>query len=433
MRASALCCFLACFVSSALAFHHPLHKHRHDKGKRTEVLGLEEETIVEEIDVTIYLPGPPPDGFEQHQEAREREHEGKEYSLTTYALPDGSVTVVSGPKPTHSGSVRNPGKGKLHATPSNPKTTRVASGAGEASPSHSSIISSIASDPGSDSTSSSLAGSSSSPGSEALSAGFSTSLKSLGREHTASFVVDYTPSASTAADSPATTTAPACSVAPANGSPASAMPSSTVPPSHNGAYPFTALVAFGDNLSDNGNGSYAHNVAANSPTDVVDGNKIYGARTWTNGPVAVSYLTDLLGVPMNQNFAFGHAWGGSHFGATIDDTVQQSNFSASLEDGPWFNSGRFSEPCWGAPSAKIQINDYIKGGVNKEALHFLWIGANDMDAAYKGTLGINNPTVNDDFAGNISTKIPDLVITLLDAGAPYVLVANLYPKHLAPL
>ena len=220
---------------------------------------------------------------------------------------------------------------------------------------------------------------------------------------------------------------------PATGSPAYTPASSAAAPSRSGSYPFSALVAFGDNLSDNGNGSYAHNVAANSPTDVVDGNKIYGAKTWTNGPIAVSYLTDLLGVPMDQNFAFGHAWGGSDFGATIDDTMQQSNFSASLADGPWFDHGEFSAPCWGAPSAKVQINDYIEGGVNKDALHFLWIGANDMDAAYHGTLGVDAATLNDEFAGNISTKIPDLVSTLLDAGAPYVLVANLYPKHLAPL
>lgn len=136
---------------------------------------------------------------------------------------------------------------------------------------------------------------------------------------------------------------------------------------------------------------------------------------------------------MDQNFAFGHAWGGSDFGATIDDTMQQSNFSASLEAGPWFSHGEFGEPCWGAPSAKVQINDYIRGGVNRDALHFLWIGANDMDAAYGGTLGIDTPALNDAFAGNISTKIPDLVTTLLGAGAPYVFVANLYPKHLAPL
>ncbi|KAF6232045.1 hypothetical protein HO173_009882 [Letharia columbiana] len=46
-----------------------------------------------------------------------------------------------------------------------------------------------------------------------------------------------------------------------------------------------------------------------------------------------------------------------------------------------------------------------------------------MDAAYKGTLGIDNPTLNDEFSLNISTKIPNLVSTLLDAGAPPALAA----------
>ena len=406
MRASVLCCVLSCLASSALA-HHPLHKHRHDKGKRAEVLVVEEDTIVEEIDETIYLPGPPPKGYEQHPKDWV-----KEYSLTTYTLPDGSVTVAHGPKQTQSG---------------------LGHGAGEASTSNPTATDSAAGDLGSDKGSGLPGGGGASLTSATPSASPSASLKNLNVEHAFSPVVEYTTSASTAANPPATTTAPASSLVPANDSPASTAASSAAAPTHSGAYPFSALVVFGDNLSDNGNGSYAHNVAANNPTDVVDGNTIYGAKTWTNGPVAASYLTDLLGVPMTQNFAFGHAWGGSHWGATIDDTMELSNFSASLADGPWFGHGEFSESCWGAPSAKLQIKDYIAGGVNKDALHFLWIGANDMDAAYQGTLSVDDATLNDQFAGNISTKIPDLVSTLLDAGAPYVLVANLYPKNLAPL
>ena len=71
MRASALCCVLSCLTSSALAVHHPLHKHRRDKQKRTEDLVVEEETTVEDIDVTIFLPWPPPAGYEQHLREKE--------------------------------------------------------------------------------------------------------------------------------------------------------------------------------------------------------------------------------------------------------------------------------------------------------------------------------------------------------------------------
>ena len=51
---------------------------------------------------------------------------------------------------------------------------------------------------------------------------------------------------------------------------------------------YNQMVAFGDNLSDNGNGSCAHGVAGDPET-------VYGFATWTDGPVAVSYLSDMLG------------------------------------------------------------------------------------------------------------------------------------------
>ena len=151
---------------------------------------------------------------------------------------------------------------------------------------------------------------------------------------------------------------------------------------------------------------------------------MYGYGTWTDHQVAVSYLTDLLGVPMNQDFAFGHAWGGSSSGATVDDTLWHSNFSSSLAEGPYFPT-EFSSPCWDAPSTKVQIADYIASGVNKEALHFLWIGNNDVNMAtfYQGR----------SFASAYASKVAEQVQTLLDAGCPYVFVANIYPKHLAPV
>ncbi|KAK3178255.1 hypothetical protein OEA41_000388 [Lepraria neglecta] len=125
--------------------------------------------------------------------------------------------------------------------------------------------------------------------------------------------------------------------------------SSSTPAStpHGNKYPFAALVALGDNLSDNGNGSVGHHVAQQGQPD----NNIYGFGTWINGPVAVSYLTDMLQIPMNQEFAFEHAWGGSDFGATIDDTIAQSNFSKT--DTPYFSSGEFDSPSWDEPSAKL--------------------------------------------------------------------------------
>jgi phospholipase/lecithinase/hemolysin len=82
------------------------------------------------------------------------------------------------------------------------------------------------------------------------------------------------------------------------------------------AYPFNQLVAFGDEFSDNGNGSYAHGITGN-PANV------YGFGTWTDGPVAVSYLSNLLGVPL-RDLAFGGCCSGASFGATLDNNYTTS-------------------------------------------------------------------------------------------------------------
>lgn len=60
-------------------------------------------------------------------------------------------------------------------------------------------------------------------------------------------------------------------------------------------YPFNQLVVFGDQFSDNGNGSYVHGL---------DPQNIYGHYTWTDGPIASTYLAGFLGVP-ELNFAWG--------------------------------------------------------------------------------------------------------------------------------
>ena len=63
-----------------------------------------------------------------------------------------------------------------------------------------------------------------------------------------------------------------------------------------------SIIAFGDELSDNGNGSFAHGITGNPAT-------VYGYGTWTNGPVAVSYFADALGLPMTADYAFGGCCG----------------------------------------------------------------------------------------------------------------------------
>lgn len=171
------------------------------------------------------------------------------------------------------------------------------------------------------------------------------------------------------------------------------------------SYPFNQLVAFGDEFSDNGNGSYAHGITGSPAT-------VYGYGTWTNGPVAVSYLADLLSVPL-RDLAFGGCCGGSSFGATLD-----SSYTASPAN---------------APSLVDQLANYT-GHAHpnvKNALEVIWVGQNDLskhtDAFWLGD------SANSQFATNFSIKTAAAVKTLLNAGAPYVLVANIYPKHLAPV
>lgn len=176
-------------------------------------------------------------------------------------------------------------------------------------------------------------------------------------------------------------------------------------------YPFNQVVAFGDELSDNGNGSFAHGITGN-PANV------YGFGTWTDGPVAVSYLASLLGLPL-VNYAFGGCCGGGSFGATIDNSYTPA--AAQWNGAP-------------VPSIDQQIHkNYTAGGSSniKNALQFIWTGENDLslhtDAFWIGD------AKNAQFASDISSKILAEAEFLVQSGAPYVFVANIYPKHLAPV
>ena len=151
-----------------------------------------------------------------------------------------------------------------------------------------------------------------------------------------------------------------------------------------GQYPFTQMVAFGDNLSDNGNGSVAHGVAAaGDPT-----NSIYGFNTWTDGPIMASYLAGLLGVPL-LDYAYGHADGGSKFGATIDNAYTQSTANA--------------------PSSKDQIANYtssLDAATAGDSLHFLWIGANDINLYHIGTaVGSDNSAFATDMSKMLAAQV----------------------------
>lgn len=170
-----------------------------------------------------------------------------------------------------------------------------------------------------------------------------------------------------------------------------------------------SIVAFGDELSDNGNGSFAHGMTG-SPANV------YGFGTWTNGPVAVSYLSHELTLPLIANYAFGGCCGAAKAGATLDNTYTQSDA--------------------GAPSLMDQIANYtssVQAGIfnPSQSLGFVWAGQNDL-SLHTDAFWLGDPH-NQQFADNYTTYTVNAVQKLLDLGMPNVVVANMYPKHLAPV
>lgn len=108
----------------------------------------------------------------------------------------------------------------------------------------------------------------------------------------------------------------------------------------------------------------------------------------------------------------GHAAGGSKFGATIDNNYTQSTANVS--------------------SAFQQIANYSsKATLQAKAsktLHFLWIGANDINLYHISTSSTNNSK----FASQFSSSLASAVQNLKNTGAQYIFVPNLYPKQISP-
>ncbi|KAJ3571849.1 hypothetical protein NPX13_g5243 [Xylaria arbuscula] len=177
-------------------------------------------------------------------------------------------------------------------------------------------------------------------------------------------------------------------------------------------YPFSELVAFGDELTDNGNGSYAHGITG-------DPANVYSFGTWTNGPVAVQYLASLLGVPLTD-YAFGSANGGGQFGATVNNAYTAADAQWNGQPVPSVHEQIVKNYTHPSPPESI-----------KDSLQFIWTGENDL-SAHTDAFWEGDPR-NAEFIGNISHRITWNAEWLIEHGAPYVFVANIYPKHRAPV
>ena len=124
------------------------------------------------------------------------------------------------------------------------------------------------------------------------------------------------------------------------------------------AAPYSAVVAFGDSLSDNGN-FYAAS-AALVAAEVLPGQlpqAPYFEGRFSNGPVAVEVMAQRLGIPL-----VGLAYGGAGTGP--------SNLQAPPELGPLNTTGLLS-----------QVGGFVAaqgGAADLSALYLVWAGTNDF-------------------------------------------------------
>lgn len=146
------------------------------------------------------------------------------------------------------------------------------------------------------------------------------------------------------------------------------------------ASPYSAIYAFGDSLSDNGN-LYALTIALGLPEPLPQ--PPYWNGRFSNGPAAVEVLADRLGLS-NQlfDFAVGGALSGSGNGPL-----------------PFLPTG-----------VRSQLNQYsasVNGITDPAALYFIWAGSNDF--AY---LGFSPAT-----AGEVISNLTASVLQLYAMGA----------------
>ena len=129
-------------------------------------------------------------------------------------------------------------------------------------------------------------------------------------------------------------------------------------------------------------------------------------------------------LPLVYDYAYGHADGGSKFGATIDNTFTQSDANV--------------------PAVCDQIQNYTSSSFYNKAtvgqtLHFVWGGNNDVIPWENHPKfhpfpewGLQNGQ-NQQFCTDLANLISTQAKTLTDAGAEHVFVPNVYPRHIAPV
>lgn len=169
---------------------------------------------------------------------------------------------------------------------------------------------------------------------------------------------------------------------------------------------YSQIVVFGDSLSDSGN-SFALTLGAIPPEPP------YFSGRFSNGLVAIEYLSEDLGLALNPYYDDGV---GNNF--AVGGATTGTNNSNNDDIAPFL-------PGVTLPGVAGQIRDYQRsledGRVDRDALHLVWAGANDFldyladvvpaDPAVLLEAGIDNTVSN--------------VTSLIDLGAENIVVPNL--------
>jgi phospholipase/lecithinase/hemolysin len=164
----------------------------------------------------------------------------------------------------------------------------------------------------------------------------------------------------------------------------------------------SAIFAFGDSLSDNGN--YYRLVDRLTPLTPQDGSPPlpYFFGRYSNGPVAVERLAADLGVPLHD-FAVG--------GALTGLTNEDPRFPRS------------------GVLAQVQAFTAAHEDLDDDALYFLWGGAND----FLGATDLGAPGVAQAVIAAAITNLTQSVSLLYAHGARHFLLPNLPDLGLIPL
>lgn len=156
---------------------------------------------------------------------------------------------------------------------------------------------------------------------------------------------------------------------------------------------YSAVYAFGDSLTDNGN-LFAATTAAFGPSNAlpqayspVTGGYLNGR--FSNGKASVEYMATRLGLPL-VDLAFG--------GATTDV-------------GPVYNTA--GGPFGTGLKAQLQIFDAKTGGAaDPNGLYFIWAGSNDLRQAFEDAAGAATPA---DAQTILTTAATSVIVNLRSA------------------